>query len=268
MTRLLRGDLEVVAAYSRRSAEESPDIASELHERAVENLRHWTVANQLATVPVRTMERDPEEALAQAATDRGADLVVIGSRDEAGVTSFGFGSVAHRLAHHLRCPLMVVPPGATTIEGGTVVVGSDGAPDVVALRWASQLAAAIEGRVVAVSCIDSSSQTFDPTDTAPDELTSPTDDLVGASTNIELIERHGSDAAETLREVAAELDAALIVVSAKRHHDLGGLLLGALADHLLHRPSHPVAVLPHGYGGWRDAQTPRSHEGIRHDQQN
>ena len=70
------------------------------------------------------------------------------------------------------------------------------------------------------------------------------------------------DMRRLLREVAAELNASLIVVSAKRHHDFGGLLLGAVADHLLHRPSRPVVVLPHGYDGWPAAtQTPQSPQG-------
>jgi nucleotide-binding universal stress UspA family protein len=263
LTRLLRGDLEIVAAYARRSAEEPPDVALELEERTVGNLRRWAVANQLATAPVRTMEREPDEALALVARDRGADLVVIGSEDEEGVTSFGFGSIAHRLAHHLHCPLIVVPPGDTTIEGGMIVVCADSAPSDLALRWASHLAVAIDGRVVAVSNVDASHETFDLIgDCAPGDAASGEHECVGvAGAHIELIERRGSDAAATLQEVAAELDAALIVVSAKRHHNVGGLLLGAVADHLLHRPSRPVAVLPPGYDGWPATQRPRSPQG-------
>jgi nucleotide-binding universal stress UspA family protein len=263
LTRLLGGDLEIVAAYARRSAEEPPDVALELDERTADDVRRWATANQLATVPVRTVERDAEEALALAARDRGADLVVIGSEDEEGVTSFGFGSIAHRLAHHLHCPLIVVPPGDTTIEGGMIVVSADGTPSDLALRWASHLAVAIDGRVVAVPNPDASHETLDLNgDGAPGDAASGRHDCVGAAgANIELIERRGSDAAATLREVAAELDAALIVVPAKRHHNLGGLLLGAVADHLLHRPSRPVAVLPDGYDGWPATQTPQSPQG-------
>jgi nucleotide-binding universal stress UspA family protein len=264
LTRQLGGDLEIVAAYARRSAEEPPDVALELGERAVDSLRRWAAANRLAAIPVRAMERDPEEALALAARDRGADLVIIGSEDEEGVTSFGFGSIAHRLAHHLHCPLIVVPPGNTTIEGGVIVVCADGAPNDVALRWASHLALAIGGRVVAVSDADASHETFDLTgEDAPGDEASGKHEFVGVDGgNIELIEHRGSDAAAALREVAAELNASLIVVSAKRHHDFGGLLLGAVADHLLHRPSRPVVVLPHGYDGWPAAtQTPQSPQG-------
>jgi nucleotide-binding universal stress UspA family protein len=258
VTRLLNGDLEIVEAYARRSAEESPDVALELAERADDDLERWAVAHRLATVPLRTMERAPEEALMLAARDGGADLVVIGSEDEEGATSFGFGSIAHRLAHHLSCPLIVVPPGDTILEGGTVVVGVDGSTgSELALQWASHLAVAIDGRVVAVSSAHASHETFESNGyDAPGGTASVKRRRIGRRrTNIELI-GYGSDLATTLREVAAELDAALIVVSTKLHHSLGGLLLGAVADHLLHRPSRPVAVLPRGYGGWSAAQTP------------
>ncbi len=259
LTRLLNGNLEIVAAYARRSAEESPDVALELAESADDDLKRWAVAHRLATVPLRTMEGAPEEALNLAARDGGADLVVIGSQDEEGATSFGFGSIAHRLAHHLRCPLIVVPPGDTILEGGTVVVGVDGSTrSELALQWASHLAVAIDGRVVAVSSVHASHETVEPNgyDTPGGTASLKQRRVGGGRTNIELIERCGSDLATTLREVAAELDAALIVVSTKLHQSLGGLLLGAVADHLLHRPSRPVAVLPHGYGGWSASQTP------------
>jgi hypothetical protein len=34
-------------------------------------------------------------------------------------------------------------------------------------------------------------------------------------------------------------------VAARERHALGGRLLGAVPDHLLHHPTRPVAVLPH-----------------------
>jgi nucleotide-binding universal stress UspA family protein len=234
-------------------------VARELDERAVDDLKRWAVAHRLATIPLRAMERAPEEALTLAARDGGADLVVIGSEDEEGETSFGFGSIAHRLAHHLRCPLIVVPPGDAILEGGTVVVGVDGSTgSELALQWASHLAVAIDGRVVAVSSVHVSNESFESNGyDAPCGMAFVKQRRVGGGRiNVELIERCGSDLATTLREVAAQLDAALIVVSAKLRHSLGGLLLGAVGDHLLHHPSRPVAVLPHGYGGWSAAQTP------------
>jgi nucleotide-binding universal stress UspA family protein len=42
-------------------------------------------------------------------TAPGADLVVLGSRGLGGFTGLLLGSVTHHVAHHVRCPLVVVP---------------------------------------------------------------------------------------------------------------------------------------------------------------
>ncbi len=256
LARLLHGELELVQAYDRRSAEETPEVAHDLDDRAAAGLERWASDRHLAGVARRTMQRAPDEALAQAARDAAADLVVIGSQPEEGVTSLGLGSIAHRLAHHLDCPLIVVPPGGTPVAGGTVLVAVDGSTgSELALQWASRLGSAVGGPVVAVFSIDEIYDSFESRGYyGPDEA--PSERQVRTTGGIELIERYGTDPAATLREVADELDAALVVVSAKRRHSLGGLLLGPVADHLLHRPTRPVAVLPHRYRGWSDAATP------------
>jgi nucleotide-binding universal stress UspA family protein len=242
------GSLTVVGAYSRRSAEESPDVAADIAQRSTERLERWGAAHGLAAVPLRAMELAPDEALTRAALDSDADLVIIGSEDTEGVTELGLGSLAHRLAHHLTCPLVVVPPGETTVAGGPIVVGVDAsAGSELALRWASRVGAATGGRVVAVSTIDPPRATTGPARPAGADPTVPTPGVDVGGAAVEVVERCGWDPAATLRDVAAELDAALIVVSAKLHHSLAGLLLGAVADGLLHRPTRPVAVLPHGF---------------------
>lgn len=256
LTRLLHGELELVEAYDRRSAEESPKVARDLDDRAAEELERWASDHHLAGVARRTIQRTPDEALAQAARDAAADLVVIGSQKEEGATSLGWGSIAHRLAHHLDCPLIVVPPGDTPIAGGTVVVGVDGSTGSErALRWATRLASGIGGRVVAAFSIDVMYGSFESRGYYGRDETS-SERQVRARDGVELIERCGTDPAATLREVADDLDAALIVVSAKLRHSLGGLLLGAVADRLLHRPTRPVALLPRHYRGWSDPAAP------------
>jgi nucleotide-binding universal stress UspA family protein len=125
------------------------------------------------------------------------------------------------------------------------------------MQWASVLGAAIGGDVVAVRNVDAADVPGDHSgDRAVVERSSAEKVCSDGLASIEVIEHSGADLAAALRDVAAALDAALIVVSAKRHHSLGGLLLGAVADHLLHRPTRPVAILPHSYRGWAATRTP------------
>lgn len=56
------------------------------------------------------VEGDARTALVEVADERGADLVVIGSRGLGPVTKLVLGSVASSLIHHSHIPVTVVPP--------------------------------------------------------------------------------------------------------------------------------------------------------------
>ena len=61
----------------------------------------------VAPVERKLVEEGPASALLHAAED--ADLVVVGTRGVGGFVGLLVGSVATQVAHHSRCPVVVVP---------------------------------------------------------------------------------------------------------------------------------------------------------------
>lgn len=189
------------------------------------------------------------ESLLADSTRRDAAAVVIASPPVAGVTSYGFGSTAHVLAHSLACPLVVVPDGpAGCPQGDEVVVGIDGsAASDVALLTAATLADELGGGLCAVYTVDDIYRTFTTHGYygAAERLVRA--EVGRARTPVRFVERFGHHPADVLADVAREHRAQLLVVAARDHHSLGGALLGGVPDHLLHRPPCPVMVLPRAY---------------------
>lgn len=58
------------------------------------------------------------ERIAQIARDRGADLLVVGTRGRSALAGTLLGSVTQRLLHLAPCPVLAVPPHSETSESG------------------------------------------------------------------------------------------------------------------------------------------------------
>jgi nucleotide-binding universal stress UspA family protein len=59
----------------------------------------------------------PAPAIAEAARDTGADLIVVGTRGHTAIGGLMLGSVTQRLLHIAPCALLTVPAEATTVGG-------------------------------------------------------------------------------------------------------------------------------------------------------
>lgn len=111
--------LEVVYAYSlpetlypyylelREAVPDTEGLESEA-ERLVDELLAGADVDDVTIERVVEADGHPARVLVDRAKDDG-DLLVVGSRGRGGFTGLLLGSVSQLVAHHSRCPVVVVP---------------------------------------------------------------------------------------------------------------------------------------------------------------
>ncbi|MFC4944912.1 universal stress protein [Pseudonocardia sp. GCM10023141] len=186
-----------------------------------------------------------------AAESRHARLLVVGDRGLSRIVAAMTGSVAVGLATHAKCPVVVVRDVTpATAARAPVVVGVDGSPvSEAAIAFAFEAASARHAPLVAVHTWG---------DPPADARTAVYWDVVAADAKELLAERlagwnekypdvhvervvtHSRPARKLL---ALSESAQLVVVGSRGHGDLTGLLLGSVANVLVHRAGCPVAVV-------------------------
>lgn len=82
-------------------------------QAAEELLERFALDEELAHATMRPLCGLPSERLADLADEEDAELIVVGSRGRGAFKAAFLGSVSTDLIGVARCPVLVVPPGAT-----------------------------------------------------------------------------------------------------------------------------------------------------------
>ncbi|HET6850570.1 MAG TPA: universal stress protein [Gaiellales bacterium] len=98
---------ELVPGRSSQAVVPGPEAERSVREW-VERVRHE--GGQVDLRVETTAAGDAAEAIAAAAQDEHADVIVLGTRGHSQMTGLLLGSVAQRLPHVAPCPVLVVPP--------------------------------------------------------------------------------------------------------------------------------------------------------------
>ncbi|HEX4815462.1 universal stress protein [Nonomuraea sp. NPDC049480] len=188
------------------------------------------------TVETAFLPDDPRAALIAAAVD--AELLVVGSHGIGGFRGMLVGSVAHGVAGHAPCDVVVVRE-LPSLPRGEIVAGIDGSPaSARVLEFAFAEARLREARLRAVHA-----RTYaQPGPAALDEVLQVTRQFAERYPDVALVDEmvHGHPV-EVLRQAATGAD--LLVAGSHGHGTFAGMVLGSVSQELLHQSPCPLAVV-------------------------
>lgn len=250
--------LLMVSSFNPPQAELPPDFHHELlagvHREIEARLADLTREHPLEHRSL-IVEGDASGVIVETARSEDPSLVVLGARGGGGFQELGLGGVAHHVAHHLMRPVVVVSGPGGPLSAGTVVVGIDGShASRSALAWATSTARDLNARLHVVFASDPLADAYPSGDSATSVSDVPfrheddvrtelgSVDLGDVDVKISLVDQHPVAA---LSSIAADENAAMIVVGTRGSGGFHGLILGRVPAQLLHHAGRPVALIHH-----------------------
>ena len=98
-----RSALERIGVSARQESADLRGVGADVTARAERRLEQAGFA-----VDKHVREGDPAHTIIAVATERDAELIVVGARGHTGLRHFMLGSVSTKLAHHAPCSLLIV----------------------------------------------------------------------------------------------------------------------------------------------------------------
>jgi nucleotide-binding universal stress UspA family protein len=245
----------LVPETSRRDAKEQRRREYEAARELVEDVaKELVMARVKANGDVRSCKRGEVagEILGTAAR-LGADLILMGSRARGELTGLLLGSVSHEVAMSARCPVVIVPSGATTKVSPrrvVLVLNGEGDPErpiAATAELARALKASVEVLCVGHTLGDTielagSTSTADPDEAAVAQAVA-TLKTAGLEVRSRMIDNLRGLAPEVAREVIAT-GADMIVLGTRTLGWEGGDVSAGAAEAVIHRTRRPVVIAP------------------------
>jgi len=176
---------------------------------------------------------DPARELVHAASELGADLVVVGSAGHTPLRDAVLGNIAIDVVRYGPLPTLLVPLGDDIAPGGGgVVLGTDGSG---AARAAEDLARRLAERLplVVVTVVRDGD--------AGSALADDAGTFAVDGSRAEVLVRHGRPS-EQIARVADERSADVVIVGRRGRNPVTDLFIGSTAEHLIARTRRPVLV--------------------------
>jgi nucleotide-binding universal stress UspA family protein len=246
-------------------AELERELVGEAEATAAEGARLAETAGLGAEPAVAAGARQPWEPILAAAAERGADVVVAGSRGRGAVARSVLGSTSSSLLHHAERAVLVVPEAEAPSEGPALIAydGSAAAREAIAAvgrllpgraalvvhAWESALHHSLSGRALIGAPVEEIREFSEDLETWLREAAEATVEEgvelargAGLDARGEAVES-GSAAWRVLAATAETRDAAVVVTGSQGHGLVASVLLGSVSAGLVHHAERPVLVV-------------------------
>jgi nucleotide-binding universal stress UspA family protein len=218
--------------------------------RLVENaVGQFQAAGVLADHEILRADEDHvASAIAAAARNFSADLVVVGSRDVSDWPSMLEHSAGNQLPCALDCPLLIVRErSAAQGQSQRVLLALADGDEIAPSAHAAVAAAAARGSAVLVLHV---AQTINELDGFMFDEAAGTEATMSrairlvreAGVAVESLVAHRLPAAETVLETATSWNADMIVIGSSRIGEIASMVLGSVSHHLVRTTGRPVLI--------------------------
>jgi nucleotide-binding universal stress UspA family protein len=210
-----------------------------------------TATSEVATAP----DKKIPDMIADAARQRSAGLVAVGSRGRSDFEGLFLGSVGHRVLQKVSCPVLIIRQGTDQHHGLQLkrvllaVAGGDEVPQAIEAVTTIALAAKAMAMVLHVRNLTAGEGvTWVESEEDADAVLN---DIVGrlrtAGVTAEAkVAGPSSFVAQDIADVARTWGADLIVMGSRRLSELGGLVAGSVNHEVIHLTDRPVLVVEKG----------------------
>lgn len=184
------------------------------------------------------VEGTPATSILKAAESSNVDLIVMGTHGRTGMSRFMMGSVAERVLHETRVPLLTIRSKVSSAVRRIVCPVNFSEPAGAALREAKKYAELFGAKLVVLHVIEGAALN-------DDELQRRTDDWASAESGVPNLDSFvlRGDAAEQVIDFARGNNVDLIVLGAAHHRFSDTTVLGTTAVRVTRHSPVPVLTV-------------------------
>jgi nucleotide-binding universal stress UspA family protein len=206
--------------------------------KAAEEFLHQQCTSTVGgEVDVSVVEKPPVDAILDASSDVGVDLIIMGTHGHRGAERLWLGSVAGQILRRSKVPVLAVNKAVIPGPFKEILCPVNASPaGQEALKYAAMIASVAQANLTVLNALEDGESTAN---------CGAVDDEIKKHCNVQEIGVHGN-AARAILSIAHEKKPSLIVMGADRKPSPFGELFSSTTEQVMQRVVAPLLVVPRG----------------------